>query len=155
MARVAAKWILCRRAAPSADREVQPIGVPVAGFDTQEDAEAERARLERAARESAPIGPSIQRLLPERAADIAKAATALGLPPLDLDAVGPEVVPVRERGYVTHTREYSRYCARLKQAVTEWWALVAADLDPAKNAALWDALFPDVHFYTIGRVLFE
>lgn len=156
MARVAAKWILCRRAAPSADREVQPIGVPVAGFDTKAAAEAERKRLERAARESASLGPHLQRLLPKRAADIAAAAKALGLPPLDLTAVGPEVEPSRTPGgHTTYTEEYAAYCNRLKQAVSEWWAVVAADLDPAKNAALWDALLPDVRFYVLGRVLFE
>ena len=155
MARVAAKWVLCRRAAPSPDREVQPIGVPVAGFDTQEAAKAEHKRLERAARESASLGPHLQRLLPKRAADIAAAAKAVGLPPLDLSAVGPKVKPLQKGGHTTYTEEYAAYCNRLKWAVTEWWALVAADLDPATNAALWDALFPDVHFYTVGRVLFE
>jgi hypothetical protein len=152
----AAKWILCRRAAPSADREVQPIGVPVAGFDTKEAAETERKRLERAARESATVGPNLQRLPPERGADLVAAAKAIGLPPLDLTAVGPEVKPKRTHGgYTTYTEEYAAYCNRMKQAVTEWWSLVAADLDPAKNAALWDALFPDVNFYLLGRVLFE
>lgn len=155
MARFAAKWILCRRAAPSASAEVQPIGVPVAGFETKDEAEAERARLERAARASASVWPTLQSALTERATDVARAAAALGLPPLDLEAVGPAVVPVEEGGYVTHTREYSRYCARLKQAVTEWWSPVAADLTPETNAALWDALFPDVNFYVLGRVLFE
>lgn len=155
MARVAAKWILCRRAAPSADREVQPIGVPVAGFDTKEAAETECQRLESAARESASLGLHLQRLLPERAADLAAAAKALGLPPLDLTAVGPEVKPLRKGGQTTYTEEWAAYGNRVTRAVTEWWALVAADLTPEKNAALWDALFPDVHFYTVGRVLFE
>jgi hypothetical protein len=149
----AALWVLSRGSVAS--EQGHAVGLPLEGFADKDAAEAARAHLERAAREQGPVGPSLKRLLPKGANDILTAAKAAGLPLPDYTATGPEVKPVHVKNRSTYPPEYGAYCARLRQAVESWWALVSADLAPEANAKLWDVLFPEQTFYVVSRVLWE
>lgn len=151
----ASLWVLTRLISPSARVQERVDGVPVEGFGDLGAAEAIQKSLERAAREQTPIGPSLRRLLPQRAHDITDAAKAAGLPPPDYSAIGTEVKLARENTRVTNALEYSAYCAGLQDAVQAWWAGMAMDISPEANAVLWEKLFPGFQFYALSRVVLE
>jgi hypothetical protein len=162
----AASLFVVSRAAPSTSRwseepefyvtESEGVGsVPLCGFATQKVAEAERAKLERAARESTPIGPFLRGLLPDRMSAVTKAARAAKLPPPDFGAVGPPVGPTRDSLGQSWGQDYFDYSERVQQAVGKWWESVAPTTTPEANATLWDKLFPEFHFYVVTRALFE
>ena len=127
--------------------------VPLGGFATEEAAEEARERLEREARETAPIGWFLRDLLPERMNDIADAARTAGLPPPDYSAVGPAPKARPVRG--TSTSADRDYRDRVLQAVYAWWVVVSVDIAPQANAILWDHLLPNYTFYSVDRVPFE
>jgi hypothetical protein len=129
--------------------------VPLTGYPTKEAAEAAQKQLERAARELTPIGPFLGELLPERMSDVAKAATAAGLPVPDYTGAGERPAPTMHGGHRAYSSADYEYGLRVRDVVAAWWANVAADASPEANAALWDALFPEFEFYSVSRVPVE
>jgi len=129
--------------------------VPVAGFVTKKEADEARKRLERAARETAPIAWFLRELIPVRMTEIVDAAHAAGLPPPDFSAVGPAPKPKMQGGYPTYTSEDSEYSDRVLLALYAWWAAVSVGISPHANALLWNVLLPDYTFYSVHRVLIE
>ena len=163
MARASSLWIInrCPPVAASWSERPEfythdgenPIGVPIEGFADKTAAEAARKKLERAARETTPIGPFLRSRLPDGTGAIAAAAKAANVPPPDYAAAGPEAKPIRQGRSVTYPADYSAYMDRLELAVAAWWASVAADITPEANAILWNTLFPKFRFYSLSRVL--
>jgi hypothetical protein len=162
-ARAASLWVV-NRFPPSAsawspepvfyiDESERPVGVPVQGFADKKTAETARKQLERAARETTPIGPFLKAELPAGLGAIVAAAKAANLPLPDSAAIGPESTPHCEGNSVTYTSEYTDYRNRVEEAIAAWWAGVAAEITPEANALLWDKLFPKFQFYTLSRVL--
>jgi hypothetical protein len=125
-------------------------GAPLGGFATKKAAEEVRERLEREAREIAPIGWFLRDLIPTRINDIVDAARAAGLPPPDCSAAGP-----KPRTNRRHTRDDSNYGDRLRIVVRMWWEAVSTGITPQANAILWDHLLPDYTFYSVDSVLLE
>ena len=106
MARASSLWIINRNppAASSWSERPEfythdgesPIGTPIEGFADKKAAEAARKKLERAARETTPIGPFLRSQLPGGTGAITAAAKAANVPPPDYSAAGPEVKPDRK-----------------------------------------------------------
>ncbi len=164
-ARAASLWVVNRVPPASSvwnDRPVfytdpteHPVGVPLEGFTDKSAADAARSKLERAARETAPVGPFLRGLLPDETIRIEAAAKAAHLPVPDFASLGPTVGPTTVGGYTQYGGDYFAHIERLEQLLLDWWARVASDITPEANATLWDTLFPDFQFYTVTRVLFE
>lgn len=162
MARAASLWVVTRAAPMASAWSDRPefyvsesqaaLGVPLEGFADKTAAEAARKKLERAAREAAPIGPFLRFRLHDGLNDLVAAAKAAGLMPPDLAALGPRAEPLRQGNSVTYTAEYTDYTDRVERLVAAWWAGVVADITPQANATLWDKLFPDFRFYILTRV---
>jgi hypothetical protein len=164
-ARAASLWVVTRVAVYASawnaeprfypDDGDSPAGLPLEAFPDKKVAEAAQKQLERLARETAPIGPFLPSLLPEGLSAIAVAAKAAGLPLPDYTALAPAAKPGTGGNSTTVATEHYEYRQLAERIVDAWWALVAADITPGANAVLWEKLFPNFHFYTVGRVLFE
>ncbi|HYT87429.1 MAG TPA: hypothetical protein VEL76_01800 [Gemmataceae bacterium] len=137
-----------------ANDEKHPVkGIPLEGFATKQAATALQKKLERQARESTPVGPYLDNLLPNRQLLIVKAATTVGLPPPDPSAAGPPVEPERSPyGGLAYGQAYYDYTHRLEKVIGDWWAAQAVDVTPEQNAQLWAFLFPEHRFYDVVRV---
>jgi hypothetical protein len=145
-----------QRRGPHGETENSDELLPVVGFDDEKAANEERDRLERLARETTSVAPFLFTIRPERVDELTAAIEAVGLPPLDLDSLGPPVLPERTaRGGTRFTSATFEYRNKFEALLQSWWAAVAPSITPEANVKLWDVLFPEGYFelYTVRKVL--